>query len=146
MALHAAVSHTYRMLVAGGMALVFPVAAGALENLPPETLAVKVFSDRYVAAGKPFADVAALEMWAKPILISEVRLETCSPGSGKQLLAAVERFQEVYKEAIVIKVQSPGEPATCASAAVYAREALVDQRPDDREYLVSDASGRSIIP
>jgi hypothetical protein len=146
MTTYAAVS---RILVtlAGSLALAFPLAAAAADNLPPETLAVKVFPDRYVAVGKQFADLAALEAWAKPIVLQELRLETCSSGAGKQLLAAAARFHDVYREAVLIRTRSPGEPAACASAAhAGAMPAVAGTRPDDREYLATNASGRSILP
>lgn len=147
MTTHAVVARILGTFVAGSLALVFPAAALAADNLPPETLAVKVFPDRYVAVGKQFDDLAALEAWAKPIVLQELRLETCSPRAGKQLLAAVARFQDVYREAVLIRTQSPGEPAACASAAhAGAMPAVAGTRPDDREYLATNASGRSILP
>ena len=82
----------HRTVVAGGFSLVIPFSGMAADNAPPEALNVKVFPDRYVAAGKSFADLAGLEAWAKPILLRALWLDNCSPASTKQLLAAVERF------------------------------------------------------
>ena len=135
-----------KTIIAGGFAVVIPLSAMAAENLPPETLNVKVFPDRYVAAGRPFADVAALAAWAKPIVIRTLWLDTCGPASTKQLLAAVERFQSDYPEGIQIRALSP-EDAGCESAS--SRRHMVTElgdRPTDAEYLAADESGRSILP
>src|SRR5262249_45040531 len=96
-----------RTFIALGLALLMPRSVMAADNVPPEALNVKVFPDRYVAAGRPFADVAALAAWAKPILIRTLWLDTCGPASTKQLLAAVERFQSDYPEGIQIRALSP---------------------------------------
>jgi hypothetical protein len=85
-------------LVTAGLALILPLSGFTQDNAPPEALNVKVFPDRYVAAGKPFSDLAALEAWAKPIRIRVLWLDSCGPASTKQLLAAVERFHFVYAE------------------------------------------------
>jgi hypothetical protein len=98
MSAHPIVSRGCMALVAGGFALVLPLSGVALDNAPPEALSVKVFPDRYVAAGKPFSDLAALETWAKPIRIRVLWLDSCGPASTGQLLAAVERFHRVYVE------------------------------------------------
>ena len=52
-----AVSRCRRSVIAGGLALVFPLSALGLNSVSPEALNVKVFPDRYVAAGKPFFDL-----------------------------------------------------------------------------------------
>ena len=82
----------HRTVVAGGFSLVIPFSGMAADNAPPEALNVKVFPDRYVAAGKSFADLAGLEAWAKPILLRALWLDNCSPASTKQLLAASSGF------------------------------------------------------
>lgn len=147
MSAHAAISRFRRTLVAGGLALIAPLSALAVDNVPPETLDVKVFPDRYVAAGKPFVELAALEAWAKPIVIREVWLDGCGPASGKQLIAALERFHSTYWTRIRVRTFPPGE-AACVSAAAYAGLAqdIALQRPADAEFLATDASGRSTLP
>ena len=45
MSAHAAISRFRRTLVAGGLALIAPLSALAVDNVPPETLDVKVFPD-----------------------------------------------------------------------------------------------------
>ena len=69
--------------------LALPLPALATDGVPPEALSVKVYTDRYVAAGKPFIDLAALESWAKPIPLRAMWLDNCSHASVPQLLAAV---------------------------------------------------------
>jgi hypothetical protein len=136
-----------RTLVAGGLAFVLSLSALAADNVPPETLDVKVFPDRYIAAGKPFVELAALEAWARPILIREVWLDGCGPASGKQLVAAVEHFQSEYWERIRIRTLPSGE-AGCVSAAAHAGPAhgVVGQRPAKAEFLATEDSGRSTLP
>jgi hypothetical protein len=109
------------------LALAVPLSASAAGD----ALNVKVFPDRYVAAGRSFTDVAALEAWAKPTRIRTLSLKTCGAASTRQLLAAVERFQSVSVEGIQIRALRLGEPA-CASG--------------DAEYFATDESGRSVLP
>ena len=121
--------------LAVGLAL--PLSGFAADNLPPETLNVKVFPDRYVAAGKPFATLAALEEWARPILLREVWVDSCGPAAAAQTLAAVERLQDTYNGAIRVR--------TFASTGCSGEHAGA-VRPEDRAYLATDASGRSTLP
>ena len=132
-----------RTVISGAFALVVPLAGNAADNAPPEALNVKVFPDRYVAAGKPFPDVAALAAWARPIVIRTLWLDTCGPASTKQLLAAVEQFQSTYPDGIQIRALPQGE-AGCASAA--GSETSFQPGHTDAAYLAADESGRSILP
>jgi hypothetical protein len=147
MSAHAIVSRCRSTLVAGGLALIVPLSGFAMDNVPPETLSVKVFPDRYVAAGKPFTDLAALEAWAKPILIRELRLDSCGPASTRQLLAAVERFHRVYVEGVQIRTFAAGEPACLGTAeqAGWDRDGVTGAPADDA-YYATDQLGRSIMP
>ena len=136
-----------RIVVAGGVALVLPLSGLAVDNAPPEALNVKVFPDRYIAAGKSFSDLAALETWAKPIRIRVLWLDSCDPASARSLVAAVERFHSVYVEGIQIRTFGPGEPG-CALAAALASSAppRMSRLPASDEYYATDESGRSRIP
>ena len=140
-------SHCRRMLVAGGFALILPLSGLAVDNAPPEALYIKVFPDGYVAAGKPFSDLAALEAWAKPIRIRVLWLDSCGLASAKLLLAAVERFHSVYPEGIQIRTFGPGE-AGCVSAAAQANwtEPRVSRLPASNEYYATDEFGRGRMP
>lgn len=129
---HVAVARCCRGLVAGGLAFSLPLAAFALDNAPAEGLSVKVYPDRYVAAGRPFPDLAALEAWAKPTRIRVLWLDGCGSDSAKPLLAAVERFHSVHADAIQIRTFGPEEQG-CAPV-------------DEQGYYATDESGRSIIP
>jgi hypothetical protein len=112
---------------AAALALAIPLSATAGGDM----LKVKVFPDRYVAAGFSFSDVAALEAWSRPIPSRSVSFETCGSASTRQLLAAVERFQSAYVDGIQIRALRPGEPG-CPSS--------------DAGYLATDGSGRSTLP
>ena len=141
------VSRGCRSLVAGGFALILPLSGLALDNAPPEALSVKVFPDRYVAAGKPFSDLAALETWVKPIRIRLLWLDGCGPASTGQLLAAVERFHRVYVEGVQIRTYAADEPACVgAEQASWAARDSVTRAPGDEAYFAADQYGRSTIP
>jgi len=131
------------VLAAGALALTVPATAFAAD-VPPEALNVKVFPDRYVAAGKQFTDLAALEAWAKPIRIRTLWLDSCGNASTRQLLAAVERFYTVYTEGVQIRTFGPGDPGCLAPAAVEASPAR--PLPAAYEYLATDRAGRSALP
>src|SRR6267142_2865024 len=107
---YAVLSRCRRNIAATGLALILPLPGLALDIVPPEALNVKVFPDRYVAAGKPFSDLGALEAWAKPIRIRVLWLDSCGPASTGQLLAAVERFHRVYVEGVQIRTFGAAEP------------------------------------
>jgi len=140
-----AVSRRIGTLLALGVGLVLSLSGFAADNVPPETLDVKVFPDRYVAAGKPFTNLAALEAWARPILLREVWVDSCGPASAPQALAAVERLQAAYKGAVRVRALPSGE-AGCVSAAAYVSLTDDGTRPEDRAYFVTDAFGRSMLP
>jgi hypothetical protein len=144
---HSVVSHCRSTIVAGGFALILPLPGLALDNAPPEALSVKVFPDRYVAAGKPFSDLAALEAWAKPIRIRVLWLDSCGSASTGQLLAAVERFHRVYVEGVQIRTFAAGEPP-CLGAAEQASwdGDRVTRELADEAYYAIDQYGRSTIP
>lgn len=140
------VSRCRRTIIAGGLALSLPLPALALDNAPPEAMSVKVFPDRYVAAGKPFSDLAALEAWAKPILVRVLWLDSCGPASTKQLLAAVERFHRVYVEGVQIRTFAMDEPA-CFGAEQASRDRDgVTREAGDAGYYATDQHGRSTMP
>lgn len=136
-----------RILSVGGLALVFPLSALGLDSMPPEALNVKVFPDRYVAAGKPFADLAALEAWAKPIQIRTLWLDSCGNASTKQLVAAVERFHSVYAEGVQIRTFAAGAPE-CLGSTEQVSQARYSVGPAlaDAAYYATDQQGRSTMP
>ena len=105
----AALSRRLRSLVEGILMLGVPLSAPAYHNVPPETLDVKAYPELYIAAGKPFTTLAALEAWAKSILIREVWVDSCGPSSAPRALAAAERFQSVHKKAIRVRSRPFGD-------------------------------------
>ena len=127
-----------------GLALVLPLSGLALDAVPPEALSVTVFADRYVAAGKPFTDVAVLEAWAKPARSPVLWLDSCGPGSTGQLLAAVERFHTIYA-GIQIRTFAAGE-AACAGMGEPTSQASLSEAPPYLPYYQSDRTGRSLVP
>jgi hypothetical protein len=132
------------VLAAGSFALTLPLAALAADDLPPEALHVKVYPDRYVVSGRPFADLAALEAWAKPIRIRTLWLDSCGNAATKQLVAVVDRFYAVYVEGVQIRTFAPGDPGCLEPAAV--RATATRALPATYEYLATDRAGRSALP
>jgi hypothetical protein len=148
MSVYAVLLRYRRNIAAMGLAVSLPLSGLAQETVPPEALSVKVFPDRYVAAGKPFPDLAALEAWAKPILIRVLWLDSCGPASTAQLLAAVERFHRVYVEGVQIRTYAAGEPGClepAAERANWGRDAM-RRAPADDAYHATDQFGRSTMP
>jgi hypothetical protein len=120
-------------------ALLLPLSAFAADNAPPEALNVKVFPDRYVVASTSFADLASLEAFAKPVLARTLWLDSCSPASTKQIVAAVERFETRYEDGIQIRSFSPRAPE-CAAADFVGRGRI------GTDYFAIDEAGRSMTP
>ncbi|MCG6873612.1 MAG: hypothetical protein LJE97_00830 [Betaproteobacteria bacterium] len=143
---HRLASLCRRAGISAGFALVLPLSGIAADNAPPEALYVKVYPDHYVAAGKPFANLAAVQAWAKPILIRTVWLDFCGPVSTKKLLATVERFHSVYSDGIQVRTLSPGE-AGCVSSAdsKSSSQAAVGSLRADAD-LAADERSRSTRP
>ncbi len=141
------VSRCRCILAAGGLALILPLSALGVDSVPPEALNVKVFPDRYVAAGKPFSDLGALEAWAKPIRIRTLWLDSCGNASTKQLVAAVERFHSVYAEGVQIRTFAAGAPE-CLGLAEQVGWARQDASRALAEvaYHATDQYGRSTMP
>lgn len=117
MSAYADPSRRLRNIAVTSFALVLPLSAHALDSVPPEAvLSVKVFADRYVAGGKPFSELAALEAWTKANHGRVLWLDTCGAASTRQLLAAVERLHRVYVERVQIRTFVAGELACLGSA------------------------------
>ena len=148
MSSYAVLARCRSTLAAGSIALILPVSALAVDAAPPEALSVKVFPDRYVAAGKPFSDLAALEAWATTIRIRTVWLDGCGPASTKQLLAAVERFHRVYVEGVQVRTFALEESGCLAPAAERVSFGVdeVARLPSAREYQATDQRGRGVMP
>ncbi|HZA95462.1 MAG TPA: hypothetical protein VE421_04935 [Burkholderiaceae bacterium] len=147
MSIHVVVTHNRRRIAAATLALGLPLSGLALDGVPPESLSVKIFADRYVVAGKPFSDIAALEAWAAPNRTRVLRLDSCGPASTEHLLAAVERFHKVYVEGIQIRSFAAGEPA-CVGSVEQASSSLnsASEIQTGLPYYPSDKSGRSLVP
>lgn len=103
-----------RIVVAGGLALMLPLAVFALDPEPGRSVSVSVFSDRYLTAKRQFTDLDALEGWVKSATPRVLRLNGCGATSATRLLAAVERFQHVYLE---IRMSEAGESGCTAGGA-----------------------------
>ena len=136
-----------RTVIAGALALAFPLSGAAADNVPPETLNVKAFPDHYVAAGKPFADLAALEAWARPIVIRSVWLDFCYPATTRELVTTVERLHLTYSAGMQVRTLSLGE-AGCVPAAGHSSSppAHVASMRVDAEYLATDEFSRGKLP
>jgi hypothetical protein len=145
MSTHTIVSRFYRAAVAGGLAFIFPLAAVAVDTAPAQTLTVSVFSDGYIAAGRQFSDLDALERWVKPTSPRVLRLDGCGPASATQLLATVERFQHAYLEIRMLGVGEPGCVAGVAGRPIRAAYAVTHVLAGERDDAV-DRYWRSVMP
>jgi hypothetical protein len=135
------IADCHRTVIADACALAFPLSGAAANNVPPETLNVKAFPDRYVVAGKLFADLAALEAWAGPIANRSAWLDFCYPATTRELVSTVERLHSAYSGGMQIRTPHPGEGG-CVPAAGHsspsplpAHEAIMRA---DAEYLATD--------
>ena len=144
---YAAPSRCQRRFAAVAFALVLPLSGLAMESVPPDALSVKVYPDRYVAAGKSFPNLAALEAWSKPTQLRVLWLESCGSASTAHLLAAVERLHRVYVGGVQIRTFAESERA-CLGAAEPASSGLDEpsQALLGLPYYPSDRSGRSAVP
>lgn len=145
---HAVLSIGRRCIAAAGVALVLPLSGLATESAPPEALSVKVFPDVYVAGGRSFttvaaleAWVAALEAWSVPSQTRSLLLDSCGPGSTGQLLAAVEWLYQAHADAVRIRTFAAGDPVCVAAAA----QASPGHAITPRLYYQSDRSGLSAV-
>jgi hypothetical protein len=141
------ISMCRRIVITGAFALVLPLPVIAAESLPPETLDVIVLPDRYVAAGKPFTDLAALEAWARPIVLRSVWVDFCYSPTTPQLVAVVERLYSKYSSSVQIRTLPPDE-GECAAAAGSATTTGAGERLTlaGANYLAVDAFGRGKLP
>lgn len=145
---HAVLSIGRRCIAAAGVALALPLSALATESVPYGALSVKVFPDVYVAGGRSFTTVAALEAWVAGLeawsIPSEVRslqLDGCGPGSTGQLITAVQWLYEAHADAVRIRTFAAGDPA-CVEAAAQAKPGhAITPLP----YYEGDRSGRSAV-
>jgi hypothetical protein len=131
--------HPRPTLATAAAALLLPLSTLAADDAPPDALNVKVFPDRYVVASTSFTDLGSLEAFAKPVVLRTLWLDSCSPASTKQIVAAVERFQTAYEQGIQIRTFSPRSPE-CASADYVGRGKIT------ADYFATDESGRSMTP
>jgi hypothetical protein len=143
MSAHTIVSRFFRTAVAGGLALILPLAAFALDPAPAWSLSVSVFSDRYIAAERQFTDLDALEGWVKSSSPRVIRLDGCGAASATRLLAAVERFQHAYLE---IRMSEAGKPGCTPIGAGHSiPTALTQVSAGEREPAV-DRYWRNVMP
>ena len=143
MSAHTIVSRFSRAAVAGGLALILPLVAFALDPAPARSLSVSVFSDRYVAAGRQFSDLDALEGWVKSGSPRVLRLDGCGAASATRFLAAVERFQHVYLE---IRMSEAGEPGCTTVAAGRSIPAAVTEVSGGERDPAVDRYWRNVMP
>jgi hypothetical protein len=139
MGAHRFLAGSSRNITAAVLTLVLPLCGIAAEGAPPDVLTVKVYPDRYVAAGQSFSDLVALENWSKPARMRVLWLDSCGPESSAQLLAAVERFHRLYVDGVRIWTFDVTESA-CFVAAKPSEEI------SGFSYYLGDRFGRSAVP
>ena len=145
MSVYSIVSSTARLIIATGIALVFPLSGLALDRTSGATLTITVLADRYIAADVAFADIDALNALVQPANPTVLRLDGCGPASANALLAAAERFRGSYLE---IRVLAETERACTAAAPEGAVRVSQAGRavPLRAGHAPTDAYWRSVMP
>lgn len=92
MSIRTIASRGHAVVFAGALCIAAPAMVFAASPLPP----VKVFSDHYEAAGKRFANLDQLEAWVKATGARGLVFHGCMSGPTQPLVAAMERFRNIY--------------------------------------------------
>jgi hypothetical protein len=137
------VSRFSRTAVAGGLALILPLAAFALDPAPARSLSVSVFADRYIAAERQFTDLDALEGWVRSFSPRVIQLDGCGAASATRLLATVERFQHAHLQ---IRMSGAGEPGCTTSGSGRSIPAALAQLSAGEHEPAVDRYWRNVMP
>jgi len=101
----------YGRLLAGALCLTVPALGLAASPSTPAVPVVKVFSDHFEAGGKRFADIDMLEAWVKATGARGLVLHSCMSADTKPLVAALDRFRNVYLDVRWSRAGEAGCPA-----------------------------------
>jgi hypothetical protein len=90
----------------------------AAERASGAELAIAVFDQHYVLAGRRFDDLDRLEEALAQRRPGAIRLNRCGPATTRALMAAMHRFRDLR---LHVRTLQPAEPACSSTASVAAR-------------------------
>lgn len=108
-------------------------------------LAVGVFADQYIVAGRSYDDLNALEAAVRRLDVSAVRLDACGTADPIAQRAAAHRFRDLYLELRVLARDAP----VCAgylSAYVMPAGAGSAGEPTGIDKVAVDAWWHTLMP
>lgn len=130
-------SRTCIAAIATAACLIFPAHGFAADATGARTRLVRVLPDHYLAGGKRFHDLDALEAWVTASGATALRLESCTSAANKALGAATARFRHMYLD---LRVPASGQVA-CRDARIQqagiARLEIAPAADDVRRYWES---------
>jgi hypothetical protein len=97
-----------------------PASAFAKDRAVATVQQIKVYPDHYTAGGRRFADLAALESWVKSTGSRSLELHSCMWTATDRLVAAIERFPNVYLDVRWITPGTLGCPSVSMEKAARA--------------------------
>jgi len=86
----------WAVLLPGIQFSALPASALATERTVTAVQRVQVYPDHYAVGGRKFVDLATLEDWIKSTGTRSLELHSCMWTANERLVAAIERFQNVY--------------------------------------------------
>ncbi len=114
-------------------------------NAAAQTLSVGVFADQYIAAGRSYDDLNALEAAVRRLGVTAVRLDGCGAADSIAQRAAAHRLRDLYVEMRVLDRTAPDCEAHLAAYVMPAR-ALARDEPSGIDRRVVDAWWHALMP
>lgn len=124
------------------VSMAWGVNAGAQ---PAPMLAVGVFADQYIAAGRSYGDLNAFEAAVRRMGVVAVRLDGCGAGDSMAQRAAAHRLRDLYVELRVLEKTAPACEAHLAQYVMPARE-LGRNEPTGIDKATVDAWWHTLMP
>jgi hypothetical protein len=137
MNLHPVISSLRKLAIAASVVFWVPLSGLAQDSVANGTLAVSIFAEHYVAAGRVFADLDAVQSLAQPMRPRALRLDLCDPTASRRLLAAGYRFRHAYLAMNPVAAGTPVCDANLAARAVRVSGAIGQppERADEAQTI-----------
>jgi hypothetical protein len=110
-------------------------APGASAQAPD--VFITVFAGHFVAGGKSYDDLDALEVAVRAQRPGAVRLYACGSGTARAQMAAAHRFRQNYLE---LRVLDAADPPCRTSSAAAAQAMTVAQRTGTPPYGIDEVA------